>query len=87
MRFDVNFDLRFDLPCVAQRKLHRVHTARCPAPKLPRLRQTVCPQLFLFFTLCSASRVRIGFSVVLVTVNLAAFLILLMLDLIVLSRR
>jgi hypothetical protein len=92
---ELRFTLRFGY--AARRNLHRALTGRHGTPKLRRLRQTVCPQLFLSPTLCSASRVRIGFGVVLVVrigfgvvfvaVNLAALPILLMLDLIVLSRR
>jgi len=45
-----------------------------------------CSGLFLS-TFCSASRVRIGSGVVLIAVDLTALPILLMLDLIVFSRR
>jgi hypothetical protein len=72
---------------MANRKLHSVLITRCAASKLRRLRQTVCAELFPSSIFCYPSRVRIGFGVVLVAVNLAALPILLMLDLVVLSRR
>ena len=52
----------------------------------PELRFTPCP-LLLLFALFSALRVRIGFGVVLVVVNLAALPVLLVLDLVMLCTR